>query len=42
MYRLEFYNSTEKLLKIKIPKVWGLVSTFVEVTGEKYYRGYPS
>ena len=32
---LEFYDSVAKALKLKIKKVLGLISTFVEVTEEK-------
>ena len=32
---LKFYTSVAKGLKLKIRKFWGLISTFVEVTGEK-------
>ena len=32
---LMFYTSVEKGLKLKVRKFWGLVPTFVEVTGGK-------
>ena len=32
---LKFYTSVAKALKLKVIKLWGSVSTFVEVTGEK-------
>ena len=32
---LKFYNSVAKELKLKVRKFWGLIPTFVEVTGEK-------
>ena len=32
---LEFYTSVAKRLKLKVRKFWGLIPTFVEVTGEK-------
>ena len=35
----KFYNSVAKGLKIKVKKVWGLIPTFVEVTGEKLVGG---
>ena len=33
---LKFYTSVAKRLKLKIRKFKGLISTFVEVTGEKW------
>ena len=30
---LKFYTSVTKGLKIKVEKIWGLISTFVELTG---------
>ena len=30
-----FYISVEKRLKLKVRKLWGLIPTFAEVTGEK-------
>ena len=36
---LKFYNSLSKGLKLKVRKFWGLIPTFVEVTGEKTGRG---
>ena len=36
---LKFYTSLSKGLKIKIWKFWGLLLTFVEVTGEKMVGG---
>ena len=32
---LNFYTSLAKGLKLKVKKFWGLISTFVEVRGEK-------
>ena len=32
---LKFYTSVAKGLKLKVRKFWGLIPTFVEVTGEK-------
>ena len=32
---LKFYTSVAKGLKLKVRKFWGLISTFVEVIGEK-------
>ena len=32
---LKFYTSVAKGLKVNVGKFWGLVPTFVEVTGEK-------
>ena len=32
---LKFYTSVVKGLKLKARKFWGLIPTFVEVTGEK-------
>ena len=32
---LKFYTSLSKGLKLKVRKFWGLILTFVEVTGEK-------
>ena len=32
---LQFYTSMVKRLKLKVRKFWGLIPTFVEVTGEK-------
>ena len=36
---LKFYNSVAKGLKLKVRMFWGLISTFVEVTGEKLVGG---
>ena len=36
---LKFYTSVAKRLKLKVRKFWGLISTFVEVTGEKLVAG---
>ena len=36
---LKFYTSVAKGLKLKVKKFWGLISTFVEVTGEKLVGG---
>ena len=35
---LQFYTSVAKGLKLKVRKFWGLIRTFVEVTGEKLDR----
>ena len=36
---LKFYTSLLKGLNLKVRKVWGLIPTFVEVTGEKLEGG---
>ena len=36
---LKFCNSQWKGLKLKVRKFWGLIPTFVEVTGEKLVAG---
>ena len=37
---MKFYASVAKGLKLKVRKFWGLIPTFVEVTGEKLvWRG---
>ena len=36
---LKFYISVAKGLELKVRKFWGLISTFVEVTGEKLVGG---
>ena len=36
---LKFYTSVAKRLKLKVRKFKGLISTFVEVTEEKWYGG---
>ena len=36
---LKFYISVAKMLKLKVRKLWGLVLTFVKVTGEKLVAG---
>ena len=36
---LKFYASLAKMLKLKVRKFWVLISTFVEVTGEKLVGG---
>ena len=36
---LKFYTSVTKGLKLKARKFWGLIPTFVEVTGEKLFEG---
>ena len=36
---LRFYTSLAKILKLKIRKFWGLIPTFVEVTGGKWLGG---
>ena len=38
---LEFYTNLSKGLKLKVRKFWGLILTFVEVTGEKLAGGSP-
>ena len=35
----QFYTSLRKGLKLKVRKFWGLILTFVEVTGEKLVGG---
>ena len=37
---LKFYTSMAKRLKLKVRKFWGLIPTFVEVTGEKLVGGH--
>ena len=37
---LKFYTSLSKGLKLKVRKFWGLIPTFVEVTGEKLVGGW--
>ena len=32
---LKFYTSLSKGLKLKVRKLWGLIPTFVEVTGDR-------
>ena len=36
---LKFYTSLSKGLKLKVKQFWGLILTFVEVTGEKLVGG---
>ena len=36
---LKFYTSVAKRSKLKLRKFWGLIPTFVEVTGEKLVGG---
>ena len=36
---LKFYTSVAKELKLKVIKFWGLIPTYVEVTGEKLVKG---
>ena len=36
---LKFYTSVAKGLKLEVRKFWGLIPTFVEVTGEKLIGG---
>ena len=36
---LKFYISPAKVLKLKLRKFWGLIPTYVEVTGEKLVGG---
>ena len=38
---LKFYTSVAKELKLKVRRFWGLIPTFVEITGEKLVRGGP-
>ena len=35
----KFYNCVGKMLKLKVRKLWGLLPTFVEITGEKQEWG---
>ena len=37
---LKIYTRVTKLLKLKIGLFWGLISTFVEVTGKKLVGGH--
>ena len=37
--KFKFYNSVAKGLKLKVRTFWGLIPTFVEVTGEKLVGG---
>ena len=39
---LKFYTSVAKGLKLKIRKFWGLIPTFVGVTGEKHKKSLNS
>ena len=36
---LIFYISVAKGLKVKVRKFWGIIPTFVEITGEKLVGG---
>ena len=36
---LKFYTNVTKGLKLKVGTFWGLIRTFVEVTGEKLIGG---
>ena len=36
---MQIFNSLSKGLKLKVRKFWGLITTFVEVTGEKLVGG---
>ena len=36
---LKFYTSVPKVLKVKVRKIWELIPTFVEATGEKLVEG---
>ena len=36
--KFKFYNSVAKGLKLKVRTFWGLIPTFLEVTGEKLNR----
>ena len=38
--KLKSYTSVAKGLKLKVRKFWGLIPTFVEVTGEKLVGGF--
>ena len=38
-YDFEFYTSVTKWIRLKVRKFWGLIPTFVEVTGEKLIGG---
>ena len=38
--KLKFYTIVEKELELKVRKFWGLIPTFVEVTGEKLVGGH--
>ena len=37
---LKFYTSVAKGWKLKVKKFWGLICTFLEVTGEKLVEGF--
>ena len=37
---LKFYISPAKVLKLKLRKFWGLIPTYVEVTGEKLVEAF--
>ena len=39
LWMCEFYTSLLKGLKLKVRKFWGLIATFVELTGEKLVGG---
>ena len=39
--KLKSYTSVAKGLKLKVRKFWGLIPTFVEVTGEKLVKKPP-
>ena len=36
---LKFYTNVTKGLKLKVKKFWGLISSFVEIAGEKLIGG---
>ena len=36
---LKFYASVAKGLKVKVKRFWGIIATFVEVTGETMVGG---
>ena len=36
---LKFYINVEKGLKLQVRKLWGLITKFVEITGEKLVEG---
>ena len=37
---LKFYASVAKGLKLKVKRFWGIIATFVEVTGETMVGGH--
>ena len=38
---LKIYTGGAKGLQLKVRKIWGLIPTFGEVTGEKLVGGHP-